>query len=496
MKTAVCRATALLLLCFLTLPVHAEIDVRFPDLAGWWSAQPEHGGDRAHMALQFVEKDGKQLARLSAPALGVYDFALGEVKLTGRSLDTTGLSFPLTWNDETRTLSGFVPADIAPVYRIPIEFRRGEPLEKPPAKEWTGPRPKLLWSVDTGAAVWAGIERDAAGTLYVGNESGELRAIDAQGNIRWTVATGKAIRAQPTVIGPHVLVASDSGYLHQLDRKSGKEIWRARIDSGAPARIPTDGKGTRWDRYGSSVVAAGQRLFIASRDKNLYALDRKTGRELWRVAAGDLMTATPAIFRDLVIFAAYDGKVQAVNVKDGAPRWTYDAKLAVTGDVIVAGDRVVIGSRSYDLIALDASTGKELWKHYYWFSWVESPPVVRDGVVYTGSSDATHVYAIDLADGKRRWKTAVPGWSWQRAAVGANTLVAGTAGAGAYPGSRAGSLVSLDRESGAIRWIHLEPPTEEVAKSGASWGFGSSPVLVDGVVYAADLGGRVYAFGE
>ena len=77
--------------------------------------------------------------------------------------------------------------------------------------------------------------------------------------------------------------------------------------------------------------------------------------------------------------------------------------------MVVAGDRVLVGSRSYDLIALDAATGKELWKHYYWFSWIESPPVVRDGVVYTGSSDATNVYAINLADGSLRWKTAVPG---------------------------------------------------------------------------------------
>ena len=139
-----------------------------------------------------------------------------------------------------------------------------------------------------------------------------------------------------------------------------------------------------------------------------------------------------------MIFAAFDGKVQAVSARDGAARWTYDAKLGIAGDVVVAGDRVLVGSRSYDLIALDAATGKELWKHYYWFSWIESPPVVRDGVIYTGSSDATNVYAINLADGSLRWKTAVPGWSWQRTAVNEDLVIAGTAGAGAFPGPRCG----------------------------------------------------------
>src|SRR5690606_41628361 len=44
-------------------------------------------------------------------------------------------------------------------------------------------------------------------------------------------------------------------------------------------------------------------------------------------------------------------------------------------------------------------------------------PVVRDGVVYTGSSDATAVYAIDASTGERRWKTSVPGYAWARTAM-------------------------------------------------------------------------------
>ena len=158
------------------------------------------------------------------------------------------------------------------------------------------------------------------------------------------------------------------------------------------------------------------------------------------------------------------------------------------------GDRVLVGSRSYDLVALDASTGRELWKRYYWFSWIESPPVVRDGVIYTGSSDATNVYAIDLADGSLRWKTSVPGWSWQRTAVSEKWVIAGTAGAGEYPGRRAGSLVALDRATGAVRWIHLEPPSKETLEAKKGWGFGASPAIGDGVVYAADLDGGVHAF--
>jgi len=493
MKSFAWRALACLIAA-IAAPAAAQTTVRFDELVGWWSADPIHGGESAHVALQFVEKDGKPEAQLSAPALGVYDFSLGAVTLSGNSIDTKGLSFPLTWNPGTQTLTGHLPADVVPIYKVPVEFKRSKPLVKSGPRDWKAPRPEVAWSVDTGAPVWAGLERDKNGRLFVGNEQGVLHAIDRNGKVRWKFDTGKPIRAQPTVIEGYVYVASDSGFLYKLDRKSGVEQWLTRIDNGSDQRIPTNVEKSRWDRYSSSVVADAKHLYVASRDKSLYAIDIKTGREAWRVAAGDIMTATPALYGDSVIFAAFDGKVQAVSAKDGAPRWTYDAKLGVAGDVVVTGDRVLVGSRSYDLIALDAATGKELWKHYYWFSWIESPPVVRDGVIYTGSSDATNVYAINLADGSLRWKTAVPGWSWQRTAVNDDLVIAGTAGAGAFPGSRAGSLVALDRDNGAIRWIYLDPPTEEIVKASKAWGFGASPVIADGVAYAADLNGKVYAF--
>jgi outer membrane protein assembly factor BamB len=494
MRSAALRAITCLIAIGCTAPATAQTAVRFADLAGWWSADPVHGGESSRVALQFVERDGKQEARIWLMAIGVYDVSLGAVTLSGNSIDTQPLSFPLSWDPATRTLSGYLTAEAVPVYKIPVEFKRSEPIEKPPPRAWTAPRPAVRWSVDTGAAVCAGLERDdKSGMLFVGNEQGVLHAIDRDGKVRWKFATEKPIRAQPRVIDGFVYLASDSGFLYKLDRKSGAERWRARVDSGSEPRIPPSEKGTRWDRYGSSVVADAKRLYIASRDKNLYAIDKASGRELWRVAAGDIMTATPALYRDLAIFAAYDGRVRAVSARDGALRWTYDAKLAVPGDVIVAGDRVLAGSRTYDLVSLDAATGQELWKHYYWFSWIESPPVVRDGVVYTGSSDATNVYALDLADGSLRWKTAIPGWSWQRPAVSDDVVIAGTVGSGAYPGRRAGSLLAVDRHTGAIRWIYLDPPADETVKANGNWGFGASPVIADDVVLAADLNGKVYA---
>lgn len=60
--------------------------------------------------------------------------------------------------------------------------------------------------------------------------------------------------------------------------------------------------------------------------------------------------------------------------------------------------------------------------------------------------------------------------------------------------SRSGSLVAIDRATGAIRWLYLEPPGKDIAEKKKSGGFAASAVIADGVVYAVDLNGRVYAF--
>jgi outer membrane protein assembly factor BamB len=467
---------------------------QFADVVGWWSAEPEFAGETSRVVLHFLEENGKQIARLSVLGIGGYEVPIGTVTIDGMSLDTKPLSFPLQFDPQHGTLRGHLPEEAVPVYKIPVEFRRIEPLAKPKPRTWDFPRPRVRWTFDTGAAVWAGIEHDAASELiFVANDAGTLHALDAKGAERWKFATGKPIKARPTSIGDCVYLASDSGFLYKLDKRSGAERWRAPIDRGSPERIPASKEGSRWDRYGSSVVADNERVYVGSRDRTLYALDVATGKEQWHVQAQDMLTATPALYRDLVLFADFKGVVQAVGARDGKMRWTYDARLPVAGDLVIDADRVFVGSRTYELIALDAANGKELWKHYYWFSWIESPPVVRDGVVYTGSSDGVGVFAIDARTGKRRWKAAVPGWAWPRTAVGEKLVVAATVGLGAYPGARAGSLVGIERASGAIRWLYLEPPSATTLEKKAEWGFAAAPALGDDVVYAADLQGRVHA---
>ena len=43
---------------------------------------------------------------------------------------------------------------------------------------------------------------------------------------------------------------------------------------------------------------------------------------------------------------------------------------------------------------------------------------------------------------------------------------------------RSGSLVGLDRQSGTLRWMHVDRPSEEVVAKKAEWGFAAGPLLL------------------
>jgi hypothetical protein len=73
-------------------------------------------------------------------------------------------------------------------------------------------------------------------------------------------------------------------------------------------------------------------------------------------------------------------------------------------------------------------------------------------------------------------------------------VVAGAVGVGPSPGFRSGGLVALERGSGAVRWLYQEEPSKDVIDAKKGWGFGASPLIVDNLVYAVDLNGRLYAF--
>ena len=103
------------------------------------------------------------------------------------------------------------------------------------------------------------------------------------------------------------------GTLNAIDLNTGEYRWRVTLGEWPELTakgIPPTGTET----YGGPVVTAGGLVFIAaSRDEHLRAFDRKTGRELWKAKLPAAGYATPATYsvngQQYVVIACGGGKI-------------------------------------------------------------------------------------------------------------------------------------------------------------------------------------------
>jgi len=323
-----------------------------------------------------------------------------------------------------------------------------------------------------------------AGTLYVGSSDGTLAALDAAtGAPRWRFKAGGAIASTPAVDDHAVYVASRDGLLRALDVRSGRERWRQR--SGTP--LGTD---DYWDYFLSSPVLVDGLLVAGGGDGQVLAFDPATGQVRWRVAVGARVRSTLAAQAGTLVFGTLDGHVRALRARDGAPLWTFatdgaahtfadagnDTTAVVASPTIVgrgADALVAVGGRDGHLYALDLATGRLRWRLTHdGSSWMLA--TATDGrTLYVAGGSAAIVQAVDAASGTERWRFKTHGAVFASLALAGDTLLAS---------DFTGVLVGLDTTTGQRRW--------EFPLGGRAL---STPLAAGGLVYATSDAGVLHA---
>src|SRR5689334_22068277 len=113
---------------------------------------------------------------------------------------------------------------------------------------------------------------------------------------------------------------------------------------------------------------------------------------------------------------------------------------------------------------------------------LEFPPVVGYGLVFEEAFDG-RLYALDPATGRVRWHYNAHRCGWSSPALADDLLFATfIAHSSCRSRLRNGELLAFSATTGHIRWRKAIGPSE------------SSPLVANGLVYAADQDGHVYAF--
>ena len=220
-------------------------------------------------------------------------------------------------------------------------------------------------------------------------------------------------------------------------------------------------------------------------------------------------------------YVASGSFVYAVDLKTGAEVWRYpaetDSKLLFYADPVLTADgQLLIGSAgsSHPFVSLNPKTGKENWAEAYTKAagaWIASPLVVND-TIYAPNTDG-FLYILDLEGKEAASPIEIGGALWSAPvsdgkmiyiasldhhlhvvdpASGSSTAAIDLGGAVpssptvGTDGVYAGSFAS------AIEFIHSDGSHDVIAKT-KNWIWGS-PVLDGDTLYYTDLGGKVFSY--
>jgi len=329
-------------------------------------------------------------------------------------------------------------------------------------------------------------------TVYVGARDGKFHAVRARdGTARWTWAGPNRIDGRAVVSGDALYLVDGNNDLVCLNRADGRLRWRTALYDATLAGRPQPDNPTFNRRTAFPLVLDGA-VYCGSGDGGLYALDAATGVKLWRHdAKAPVFSGVARHGADSLMFGTMDGAVVFLDRR--TRRETLRTKVGggVVTTPVVAGDRVMVGSRDYFLYGLNLTDGAVAWKFSYWFSWIESTPVLADGLIYVGASDYRRVTALDPATGRAAWGTDVRGMGWGSPVVTAGTVFIGTAAQNIHGTAleHTGGIVALDRASGEVKWQLLAPKPP-----GNSFGGYAGTLACDGErIYAAGFDGRLIA---
>jgi outer membrane protein assembly factor BamB len=352
--------------------------------------------------------------------------------------------------------------------RIAWSFRAEAPLNGTPAsangRVYIGANDGMFYALDavTGKIDWsyrAGVEDRALtlfstahianGRVYVGSADRHLYCFDeTSGRLLWKRNAGDWVRSRPLVIGQTVFVAALNGVVIALREGDGKILWR---EPAGAVRVFGD------------LIGNEEGLLVSDSDLFLTSLSPRDGRVQWRVsllecahlngereladAAPSLFQSSPIVAQGNVYIGGPDRFVHAVDAETGKEVWRFETSGKVAAAPIFAEGRVYFGhyAGDQDFYAVDAKTGRLLWKRALGWTWMNAG--YADGKIYAGSTKGDY-YCLDARDGKTVWTRKFGAGVFPSAAMDDATV---------YAGSWDGHYYALDKHDGRIKWSWARP---------------------------------------
>ncbi len=305
----------------------------------------------------------------------------------------------------------------------------------------------LLWSLlalggcastDESIPDWAGVKGDAEPAKLV--EFSET----AKFEVRWHNNVGDlgADLWQPALTKDAIYSASGKGSLMRLDRATGKQVWR--IQTGIVV---------------SGGVAAGDGLVLIGGDKGEVLAYDEDGKLRWRSRVSSEVLSMSKVTDGMVMVRSGDGRIAGLKAADGKRVWIYERSTPVLvvrnhAGVFIQRGVAYAGFAGGKLAALSIKDGEVLWEamvaqprgntELERISDITSEPIVDDQQVCAIAFQG-RIACFDIAQGSPLWNRDI---SSDKGMMVLSKYL--------YLSDVSGSIFALDKTTGSTTWKNGE----------------------------------------
>jgi outer membrane protein assembly factor BamB len=231
---------------------------------------------------------------------------------------------------------------------------------------------KKDWTFKTDGEISSGANF-AGDNILFGSADEHLYCVSKAGKEVWKYRVpGGPVNGSPVVVGERTFAAGCDSNLHVLDLAKGKQLAKLDLGSqiGASAGVVGDHLyvGTissnqvlaiNWKKaeidwkfeaprapsaFYASVAVTDKFVLAGSRDRRVWAIDRKTGQEAWSFPTEKRVDSSPVVAGQRVLAGSMDGKLYVLDLAKGTLVQKIDLESAITASPAVGEGRVVIGT--------------------------------------------------------------------------------------------------------------------------------------------------------
>lgn len=296
-------------------------------------------------------------------------------------------------------------------------------------------------------------------TMYGGNPQRTNAYVDSINfplELFWLKKASSAIEKALVIVDSVIYLGTMDGKIQTVHIQTGDKLGEKKVDFAATCA------------YHDHHLIIGRRYG----DHTLYNLDLKKGKFVWQTNAGDISSEPLVTAKGIIVTALYN-HADLYALESGVKIWTFETQDQLRSSPAMAHNIVVFGSDDGYVYALDAGSGKLLWKFKTNDSVQSTAAIDADKrIVYIGSSDF-YFYALKLESGEQIWKFKTNGQILNGAALKGGKVIFG----------------STDNKIYCLRSITGELLWQFVANSIIS----TSPLIAGQVVFCGSLDYHLYA---